>query len=147
MPYVQASPRVRTGYAAALFSTFAFLVAAGLSLETSPFCTRAACKPAEPADAARISRPSCAPRIFDPTLAGVYDTTWGVIALDADGTARGSHDRANDTAYDVVGRWHMTHDVDAVGSGDAVGSVVGSMIHFEWATGSYSAAREWWRPR
>ena len=122
MPYVQASPRVRAGYAAPVFSAFAFLVAAGLSLEGSPFCART-----QPVEA----RP---PVIFDPSLAGVYDTTWGVIALDADGTARGRHQRgASADAFDVVGRWRMTHEA-------------GAMIHFEWATGSYAAAREWWKP-
>jgi hypothetical protein len=149
MPYVQASPRVRAGYAAPLFSAFAFVVAAGLSLEGSPFCVRPAVARAPlVVDGAPSSRPSCAPLFFDPSLAGVYDTTWGTIALDADGSARGrlhrfgssarAEDATADDVFNVSGRWHMTQE-------SGVGGSV-SMIHFEWGSGSYVAAREWWKP-
>ncbi len=76
MPYVQASPRARAGYAAPLFSVVAFVVAAGLSLEGSPFCT---------APRAEMVHAQFA---YDPALAGTYKT-WGVdVELRADGSAR-----------------------------------------------------------
>lgn len=123
MPYVQASPRVRAGYAAPLFSALAFLVAAGLSLEASPFQDQGA--PVEGCREGCDVAPSLdgVTRVIEPSMVGTYDTLWGVITLEREGTAHGSASGVN-----VSGTWHAASDA----------------IVFDWGTGSFSATREWW---
>lgn len=123
MPYVQASPRVRAGYAAPLFSAFAFVVAAGLALDGSPF------RDGIRDEVTRATTPT-PPRIVDPMLAGAYDTVWGRVTLHADGRAQVAGVRGFHVEPALINAsWH----------------VADGTITVEWPTGSFAAAREWWQ--